>query len=193
MIQNKISNSPVRERKINKIHHILFKTIYRKKDAYWRGNYLKEHHVFHSLGENCYYQPTVIPADAWMVSMGDNVKIACGVEFITHDILGFMLNGNKRYNAERYFGTHFAPIIIGNDVAIGGGSTVMPGVKIGDNVIVGTRSLVTKDVPDGAIVAGCPVKIIGTVDELVTKRMNMNDFSKWGNATRAEFEAFYFE
>lgn len=69
----------------------------------------------------------------------------------------------------------------------------MPGVKIGNNVIIGTRSLITKDVPDGVVVAGCPAKVIGTVDEMVAKRMDMDDFSKWENATRAEFEAFYFK
>lgn len=72
------------------------------------------------------------------------------------------------------------------------GTTIMLGVRIGNNVIIGARSLVTKDISDGMVAAGCPAKIIGTVDEFVAKRINMSDFSKWGNATRFEIERFYF-
>ena len=46
--------------------------------------------------------------------------------------------------------------VIGNDVWIGGNATIMPGVHIGDGAIVSTRSVVTKDVPDYAIVGGKP-------------------------------------
>lgn len=52
------------------------------------------------------------------------------------------------------------PLIIGNDVWIGEGATIMQGVKIGDGAVIGTRSVVTKDVPPYAIVAGNPAKII---------------------------------
>lgn len=119
-MENSLFNSPKMERRINSIRHIFLKTIYRKRNAYWRAEYLKQHNVFHAIGDKCYYQPTAIPADAWLVSIGNNVKIAYGVEFITHDILGFMLNENERYKGKRHFGTHFAPIVIGNDVAVGG-------------------------------------------------------------------------
>ena len=52
--------------------------------------------------------------------------------------------------------------IIGNDVWIGFESMVMPGVKIGDGAIIGSKSLVTKDVPPYTIVGGNPAKIIRT-------------------------------
>ncbi|WP_418904718.1 CatB-related O-acetyltransferase [Methanococcus voltae] len=50
--------------------------------------------------------------------------------------------------------------IIGNDVWIGAESLIMPGVKIGDGAVIGTRSLITKDVPPYTIVGGCPAKVI---------------------------------
>ncbi|MBP2201982.1 chloramphenicol O-acetyltransferase type B [Methanococcus voltae] len=50
--------------------------------------------------------------------------------------------------------------IIGNDVWIGAESLIMPGVKIGDGAVIGTRSLVTKDVAPYTIVGGCPAKVI---------------------------------
>lgn len=51
-------------------------------------------------------------------------------------------------------------VVIGNDVWIGGRVTILPGVKIGNGCIVGAGAVVTKDVPDYAIVGGNPAKII---------------------------------
>lgn len=53
-----------------------------------------------------------------------------------------------------------APIAIGKNVWIGAAATIVPGVTIGDNSIVGAGSVVTKDVPANTIVAGVPAKII---------------------------------
>jgi UDP-2-acetamido-3-amino-2,3-dideoxy-glucuronate N-acetyltransferase len=47
---------------------------------------------------------------------------------------------------------------------IGGGAVLCPGVTIGENAVVGAASVVTRDVPDGAMVAGNPARVIGTVD-----------------------------
>lgn len=52
------------------------------------------------------------------------------------------------------------PIRVGNNVWIGGGVKVMPGVTIGDNTIIGGGSIVTKDIPSGVIAVGNPCKVI---------------------------------
>lgn len=52
------------------------------------------------------------------------------------------------------------PVEIGKHVWIGAGAIIHPGVKIGDYAVVGSGSIVTKHVPQGAIVAGNPAKII---------------------------------
>ncbi|MFV0364602.1 MAG: sugar O-acetyltransferase [Suipraeoptans sp.] len=56
-----------------------------------------------------------------------------------------------------------SPIKIGDDVWIGGNCTILPGVTIGNNVIVAAGAVVTKDVPDNCVVAGIPAKKIRTL------------------------------
>jgi acetyltransferase-like isoleucine patch superfamily enzyme len=62
--------------------------------------------------------------------------------------------------ANRNLNKHKGKVVIGNDVWIGAGVIIMPSVKIGDGAIVGANSVVTKDVPDYAIVVGSPAKVI---------------------------------
>lgn len=56
------------------------------------------------------------------------------------------------------------PVKIGNDVWIGGNVTILPGVTIGNNVIVAAGAVVTKDVPDNCIVGGIPAKKIKDIE-----------------------------
>ena len=58
-----------------------------------------------------------------------------------------------------------APVKIGKKVWVGSNSTILPGVTIGDNSIIGAGSVVTKDVPPNTIVAGVPAKIIKKIPE----------------------------
>ena len=57
-----------------------------------------------------------------------------------------------------------AAVHIGDNVWIGGAVSILPGVTIGNNVVIGAASVVTKDVPDNAVVAGNPAKIIRILD-----------------------------
>lgn len=52
------------------------------------------------------------------------------------------------------------PVVIGNDVWIGGRVTILPGVHVGNGVIIGAGAVVSKDVPDYAIVGGNPARIL---------------------------------
>lgn len=58
-----------------------------------------------------------------------------------------------------------APVKIGNNVWIGGHSTICPGVTIGNGVVVAAGSVVTKDVPDNVIVGGVPAKVIKKIEQ----------------------------
>ncbi len=57
------------------------------------------------------------------------------------------------------------PIHIGRNVWIGSNSTVLPGVTIGDNAVIGAGSVVTKDIPANMIAVGCPARVIRRIDE----------------------------
>ena len=56
------------------------------------------------------------------------------------------------------------PVHIKRNVWIGVNVTILPGVTIGENAIVGAGAVVTKDVPDNAIVAGCPARVVKYLD-----------------------------
>ena len=69
-------------------------------------------------------------------------------------------HGLKRGEPMRYQPHTCEPILIGRDVWIGRGSCILPGVTIGEGAVIGANSVVTRDVPDFAIAAGVPAKVI---------------------------------
>ena len=101
--------------------------------------------------------------EPWIISIGDNVHITDGVRFITHDG-GTLLFRDKVPDLEIT-----KPITIGDNVYIGNCVCILPGVRIGSNVVIGTGSIVTKDIPDNCVVAGVPAKFIKTIDEYFEK------------------------
>lgn len=61
------------------------------------------------------------------------------------------------------------PVVIGDDVWIGGNSVINPGVRIGSNVVIGSGSVVTRDIPSGVIAAGNPCRVIRKLMHLKNK------------------------
>jgi len=71
---------------------------------------------------------------------------------------------------KRYLGKSISgPVKIGDYCFIGFNATVLKGVTIGDEAIVGAGAVVTKDVPPRCVVAGNPARVVCTVDELIAK------------------------
>jgi len=82
---------------------------------------------------------------------------------------------------------HKGDTIVGNDVWIGYGSTIMPGVRIGDGAIVASCSVVTKDVPPYAIVGGNPATVIRyRFNEVTRERLLATGWWEWDVATITE-------
>lgn len=61
------------------------------------------------------------------------------------------------------------PITLGSKVYIGNNVTILPGVSIGDYVVVGAGAVVTKDIPSHEVWAGCPAKRVKTIDDYYRK------------------------
>lgn len=99
------------------------------------------------IGDNCKIRPFVfIPTG---VKIGDDVFVGPNVSF-TND-------RNPRVKGE----WKLLPTRIKNGASVGANSVILPGVTIGENALVGAGAVVTRDVPEGAIVAGNPARIIG--------------------------------
>ena len=82
-------------------------------------------------------------------------------------------------------------IVIGNDVWIGYEAVILSGVTIGDGAIIGTRAVVTKDVPDYALMAGVPAKQIGWVCECGEVLHENTTCSKCGRKYETNDEKLY--
>lgn len=97
--------------------------------------------------------------EPFLITIGDNVFITNGCKFINHDG-GTLILRRKTPTLELT-----APINIGNNVYLGVETMVMPGVTINDNVIVGARSILTKDVEENSVMVGIPARKIKTVNQ----------------------------
>ena len=139
------------------------------RDGYKRADYLRKKKYFKHCGVHCYFQPWNFGTEPYMLSFGDNVHVASGVTFVSHDITAMMfryMDNDKNIKIRR------GNIAIGNNVFIGSNTTLLYDVAIGDNVIIGAGSLVNKDIPSGSVAAGVPAKVIGKFDDYKNKIVN---------------------
>lgn len=118
------------------------------------------------IGENFYSNHNLVILDGAKVEIGDNVFIAPNCCITT---AGHPINIDERNRGLEYA----YPIKIGNNVWIGAGVNILPGVTIGDNVTIGAGSVVNKSVPANSIAVGNPCKVIKTILDK-TKDVNSN-------------------
>lgn len=97
------------------------------------------------------------------IKIGNDVKIGGGCHFFTTDF--HSLNAETRKSNHDKDNRANAPIIIDDNVFIGAGTTVLKGVTIGANSIIGAASVVTKDIPTNQIWAGNPARFIRNIEE----------------------------
>ena len=108
------------------------------------------------LGANFYANFGVIMLDCAEIRIGDNVLLAPNVQLYA---ASHPLDPNVRLTLRETA----APITIGNNVWLGGGAIVLPGVTIGDNTTIGAGSVVTRDIPANVLAAGNPCRVLRSV------------------------------
>lgn len=111
-------------------------------------------HIF--AGENLYINYDCTILDCNTVHLGNNVLLAPKVQIYTayHPTDPQLRLSGKELAA---------PVTIGDNVWLGGGVIVCPGVAIGSNVTIGAGSVVTKDIPDNVVAVGNPCRVIKRV------------------------------
>lgn len=140
------------------------------KVFFWR-------HYFKSMGESVTIHPSVMIRNPENIVIGNNSNINHGCEIygaggltigtgtlLAYNILVF--TDSRKFKSKEPLktlrGRTKNPVTIGDDVWIGAGAIIMPGVNIGSHSIVAAGSVVTKDVEEWSIVGGNPAKKIGT-------------------------------
>ena len=147
-----IKNLDVRK---NFIKKILGKT---KKSVHIEPNFWCDYGSRIEVGENFYANHGLVILDAGKVSFGDNVFVGPNC--------GFHTSGHPIDFERRNKGLEYAyPIKVGNNVWFGAGVQVMPGVTIGDNVVIGGGSVVVKDIPSNCVAVGNPCRVIRHITE----------------------------
>ncbi len=153
-----------------KIKHIMKSIIYKLFSA----NKVAELEGVH-YGNNCKFMTKNFGSEPYLIHIGNNFATSSGVTFVTHDgsvhVLRNIFDDMKNIDL-------FDPIYIGNNVFIGINATILPGSKIGNNVIVGAGSVVKGVLKSDSVYAGVPVKYICSIAEYTKKNKQYFDYTK---------------
>ena len=104
------------------------------------------------LGAGIFLNFNCVILDVVEVSIGDKTQIGPAVQILAAD--------HPRNPVQRASGLEFGrPVRIGCNVWIGGGAIILPGVSIGDDALIGAGSVVTRDIPAGAVAFGNPARV----------------------------------
>lgn len=124
-----------------------------------------------SVGDDVFINGNCTFQDSNRISLGNRVIVAPDVKFYCG---AHSLDATQRFgirpDGTRYLVTMTKPITVGDDVWIGGNVTVIGGIHIGNNVVVGAGAVVTKDVPDNTVVAGVPARVLKPLAPLTTPK-----------------------
>lgn len=112
-----------------------------------------------TIGENFFANNNLTLLDVCPITIGDDVLLAPNVGIYT---AGHTLDPQLRKVTGGEFGQ---PVVIGNNVWVGANVSILPGVTIGDDTVIGAGSVVTKDIPAGVLATGNPCRVIRAFDQ----------------------------
>lgn len=136
---------------------VLIKLHLKKHIDYSSIEYLRSRGV--QIGENVHLFNTNIDfCHGFLVSIGDNVTLT-GVTVLAHDASTQIPLGVSKVGRVK----------IGNNVFVGRGSIILPGVSIGDNCVIGAGSVVSNSIPSNSVAVGNPARVVSSYEEFVEK------------------------
>lgn len=153
---------------------LLFERIKCMRDPikYWRKKGV-------TIGENCeIYANVGFGSEPYLIHIGNKVRINSKVTLVTHDGGVWVL---RNLYEELQDIDRFGAISIGNNVHIGTGAVIMPGVTIGDNCVIGVGAIVTKNIPSNSVAVGVPARVIETIEEYKEKNIDRFEHTKMMN------------
>lgn len=114
------------------------------------------------LGNNVEINMNCVFLDCNRITIGDNTGIAPGVHIYTvfHPVKASDRLSYDSTTEFPFWKSLTAPVTIGRNVWIGGGSIILPGITVGDNTTIGAGSVVTKDIPSNCLAVGNPCRVI---------------------------------
>lgn len=148
------------------------------------ADYLRKRGGLQAMGGGCEINHSVVITDPAYVSIGSNVVLA-DCTLIGHDGSVAMLN--------RAYGVKLdavGKIVIHDNVFIGHGVIVLPGVSIGPNAIVAAGAVVSRDVAPGDIVGGVPARPISRVADRVRRLQRETEQLPWAEVIRKRNDGF---
>ena len=123
-----------------------------------RAPFYCEYGVRVSIGDRTFLNYDCVMLDVAAVTIGADCQIATRVQFLTatHPV---------DPEPRRIGWESGAPIVLGDNVWLGGGVIVCPGVTIGDDTVVGASAVVTRDLPSGVVAAGVPARVVREIGD----------------------------
>ncbi|SNR23869.1 sugar O-acetyltransferase [Blastococcus mobilis] len=109
------------------------------------------------IGARCFANFGLVALDVAAITIGDDVQIGPNVQLLTPTHPVDPEPRREKWEAAR-------PIVIGDNVWLGGGAVVLAGVTIGENTVVGAGAVVTRDLPANVVAVGNPARVVRSLD-----------------------------
>jgi len=151
---------------VTRVRKLLLAALLLPLDGWKRATVLRRLGVFHGQGRGCYFSITNFGNEPWLLSFGDNVYVAADVRFVTHDVSALMMSA--RTQDRRRF-DRMGEIRVGDNVFVGLGSIILPGVSIADDVVVGAGAVVARSIDEPGVWVGNPPRKTMTIEEYEEK------------------------